>query len=222
LEIHGLLQPHIVLSNNFPFFFNSLKLTNTFCLFRFGETNTFSIRAGSSFHAEGGIVIPVAEIITHPEYNHFTEEYDIALLRLEESIIFDSTKMPVGYIMHGGIIADGAMATVLGWGETRNENESSDHLRVVNVPIINQEVCSAIYDFFGGITDAMICAGNLDGGAGFCQGDNGGPLLVGNILGGIVSWSYDCAQPGFPGVYTRISHVAPWILEVSGVPHGCC
>lgn len=47
------------------------------------------------------------------------------------------------------------------------------------------------------------------------QGDSGGPLVVNNgtrwMEAGVVSFGFDCAQPGFPGVYARVSQYENWI-----------
>ncbi|GIX78729.1 hypothetical protein CDAR_554711 [Caerostris darwini] len=50
------------------------------------------------------------------------------------------------------------------------------------------------------------------------QGDSGGPLLFEFargyfVLVGIVSFGYKCAEPNFPGVYTRVSSFLPWITQ---------
>lgn len=50
------------------------------------------------------------------------------------------------------------------------------------------------------------------------QGDSGGPLMwpygenLSLYLYGIVSYGYRCAEPGYPGVYTRVSEFMAWIL----------
>ena len=52
---------------------------------------------------------------------------------------------------------------------------------------------------------------------GHCAGDQGGPLVCKDnendeaIVAGVISWSKSCGNS--PGVYSRVTHVLPWIKE---------
>ncbi|KAF4526116.1 hypothetical protein B566_EDAN007610 [Ephemera danica] len=53
-------------------------------------------------------------------------------------------------------------------------------------------------------------------GWGVNTGDSGGPLVVGNELRGIAAWgSFQCGEPGFPGVYTEVAYFRNWIRSIT-------
>ncbi|XP_076664231.1 hypodermin-A isoform X2 [Andrena cerasifolii] len=54
-------------------------------------------------------------------------------------------------------------------------------------------------------------------GWGATTGDSGGPLVLNGAQIGIVSWGLECAKPGYPGVYTRVSAIRRWIKTVTMV-----
>ena len=59
------------------------------------------------------------------------------------------------------------------------------------------------------------------------QGDSGGPFFAVDsfgeyVLAGVVSWGRGCAQPGYPGVYTRTSAYQAWICENSANTPAFC
>lgn len=92
-------------------------------------------------------------------------------------------------------------------------------LNEVTVMKVNRSVCEARYRLLEEIhsapfpvTNTMICAGILDvGGKDACSGDSGGPLLYGNVLVGVTSWGWSCAEPIWPGVYARVANYTDWI-----------
>ncbi|NBS31226.1 MAG: hypothetical protein EBS76_12060, partial [Actinobacteria bacterium] len=70
------------------------------------------------------------------------------------------------------------------------------------------------------VAEYMICAGAVGGGVDSCFGDSGGPLIVRDdnavLLAGVVSAGFGCAQPDFPGLYTRVTSYLPWLYSVTG------
>lgn len=89
----------------------------------------------------------------------------------------------------------------------------------VEVKYIETDDCNARKSYNGQITDAMLCAGEDQGGEDACQGDSGGPLVrLGSggepdDLVGVVSWGYGCGSAQHPGVYSRITEVLQWIED---------
>ena len=95
-------------------------------------------------------------------------------------------------------------------------------LQYVQVPVISNSACQSAYglDQNGDdvITESMICAGYPgEGGKDACGGDSGGPLVCNDggkaILAGVVSWGRFCADPEYPGVYARTTHILDWIIS---------
>ncbi|MEI6412704.1 MAG: serine protease [Pseudomonadota bacterium] len=169
--------------------------------------------------------IGVKRIVTHPGWNLDSLEYDIALLELQQAV--DSA--PV-LLNEGGSLP--VLSTTMGWGLTQDGGNSSDRLRQVDLPLVSNAQCQAVYDSFSEsvygsreiIGSAQICAGYLQGGKDSCQGDSGGPLVVRNGSEwqqvGIVSFgefpdpNASCAAPGSYGVYTRVSSYRDFIRSV--------
>ncbi|XP_010899920.1 trypsin [Esox lucius] len=154
-------------------------------------------------------VINVSKIIVHNSYNYKTFNNDIMLIKLSDPAHLNANVQPAP-------VADGntpalqaaTTCTVSGWGVTRLYNYYlSPVLRSVNVQIIPR--CE--YYYSGKITDNMICAGSRLGGKDSCQGDSGGPLICNGNLEGIVSWGIGCANPYFPGVYTKVRNYNIWM-----------
>lgn len=71
---------------------------------------------------------------------------------------------------------------------------------------------SPIYDNL--ITNTTLCVaqGGFEGG---CVGDSGNPLVLSGQLVGLLSWRRGCS--GYPNAFTRVSELAGWIQQTSGV-----
>ena len=183
--------------------------------------------------AEGRNHIAVENAIVHPDYDPRSQANDIALLRLGRAwtgpvvaLAPESADDPVGLVTVAGF-----GATVEGQSQAIGETRGGDRLGLLSDDLMAAELtvsplaaCAAAYmalpaeTGFAGLSvgEANICASSPDT-RDACQGDSGGPLLVrdGHLLVqvGIVSFGYGCAEPGFAGVYTRVSAFADWIME---------
>ncbi len=53
----------------------------------------------------------------------------------------------------------------------------------------------------------------------YSKGDFGGPLTDSNgVLVGIFSHGWGCAEPFYPGVYTRVANYVDWIQQQQATP----
>lgn len=63
-------------------------------------------------------------------------------------------------------LEENQICQVAGWGKTKNDGSVVDDLRVVNVSVINPEVCR---EQWPGLPVNVICAGGYGTDKGFCQ-----------------------------------------------------
>ncbi|XP_065223075.1 trypsin Blo t 3-like [Planococcus citri] len=173
----------------------------------------------------------IIEIIIHPGFNMSSFDNDIAILKLERTLSFNTPKIqPACLPSSENQNYAGYFGTVTGWGSndewTSASLSATNKIRKVEVPIIPTDHCRMNYIYGNSlysVTDNMMCAGNLYfGGQDACRGDSGGPLQI-NVDGlgtmkvvGIVSWGRGCGQPNYPGVYTRIDRYIRWIHDNIG------
>ncbi|CAH1175616.1 unnamed protein product [Phaedon cochleariae] len=138
---------------------------------------------------------------------------DVAILHLEQEVPMTGRLKPV-CLPPTGKSFTGFTGIVTGWGATKAQGQTSSKLQEVKVPIISNIDCKKT-GYSNRITDNMMCAGYPNGQKDSCQGDSGGPLHVKNgsfhQIVGIVSWGEGCAQPNYPGVYTRVNRYVSWI-----------
>ncbi|XP_071954226.1 serine protease 27-like [Antedon mediterranea] len=190
-------------------------VTAAHCINR--NIDAYSIVAGERDINDGerdlndGERIDVEEIIIYPYYNDYTSDSDIALILLATPLTFNDNIQPICY--SDTKFEPGTQCYVAGWGVS-GDGSLPSILQYTNVPLVDIEECRR--NLSGStVTDNMICAGHPEGGKDSCQGDSGGPLMCVNgstwHLVGITSWGYGCAEPNFPGVYTRVSQFVDFI-----------
>nr|XP_031303426.1 tryptase-like [Camelus dromedarius] len=169
-------------------------------------------------------LLPVSQIIPHPNYYTADNGADIALLELEDPVNISSHVHPVPLPPASETFRPGSQCWVTGWGNVASGQPLPPPfpLKQVQVPIVENSVCDEQYhaglstaDDFPIILDDMLCAGRK--GHDSCQGDSGGPLVCKTkgtwLQAGVVSWGEGCAQTERPGVYTRVTSYLDWIYQ---------
>jgi secreted trypsin-like serine protease len=179
-----------------------------------------------------GVVRHVVSVVRDPNWDPLTGANDAAVLELDAAVS-GRVAQPLALVGSDDTQFDGAgqAVVVAGWGRTSENGSGADRLRAANVDIVDAVTCDEDYVEFGGIIpEVMLCAAAA--GRDSCRGDSGGPLFAHEVVGfdvkkhktkkgkkrkvrvpifrdtqiGIVSSGVGCADPEFPGVYTRVSN----------------
>jgi len=187
-----------------------------------GESpSTFDVVLGDLDKNDVGSVekrLHISAIHDHEDYNAGTTDYDYSLLLLETPAPMTDC-IGVACLPEDSI-PDNSTCFITGWGTTSSGGSASRILQEAAVQIVSAADCKQAYGA-NSITDAMLCANGADSDGqttDACQGDSGGPLVCQNANGrwelhGATSWGRGCAQAAYPGIWSKIHHVMPWIRQ---------
>jgi len=157
--------------------------------------------------------------------------YDFALCKLDKPITDLENPKNIGVTINldDAVPEVGDDLLVMGFGNTKKGLLGllfpvfKPLIQEVAVPYVSNEECNEQSRYNGDITEIMLCAGFTDvGGKDACQGDSGGPIVLrttdssNNVVDeivGITSWGIGCADAKYPGVYSRVSQGADWIID---------
>ncbi|XP_069390707.1 ST14 transmembrane serine protease matriptase a [Paralichthys olivaceus] len=189
---------------------------------RYSQPGTWEAYLGLHIQQKIGSAVVkknLKKVISHPNYNEFTFDNDIALMELDSPVTLSDYIRPICLPSPQHDFPTGNTVWITGWGATREGGFAAPVLQKAQVRIINQTVCDKLMG--GQLTSRMLCAGVLTGGVDACQGDSGGPLSSPSgsrmFLAGVVSWGDGCARRNKPGIYTTVTKFRGWIKEKTGV-----
>lgn len=182
------------------------------------DVNDVTVRAGTDQLEFRGTVLTVSYLMKHPQYDFFTLDYDIAIVRLSDPWNPGPTIGAVALVSEDYYPLPDVPVVVTGWGTLQDgDADLSPQLQAVTLPVVRASACNDGYQ--GAVTERMLCVGEAWKGA--CDGDAGGPATVvensTTQLLGIVSWNYGCDLYGYPTIVTSIASVRTWLTTSVGV-----
>ncbi|XP_075972383.1 trypsin-3-like [Anticarsia gemmatalis] len=174
------------------------------------DPSTVVLRAGSSWR-KNGTIIPIAEVIPHPEYDNPAFDKDVAVMKTVDPIEYNDVIQPIALPPKGRPMKAKSMILVSGWGKTQfGAPTIPERLMAVEIPVVDHKRCERAYSDV--LTENEWCGGNFwFGGKGTCQGDSGGAAIQDDMAVGIVSFGRGCAYPLSPSVFADIA--APTIRD---------
>ncbi|XP_018800623.1 PREDICTED: serine protease SP24D-like [Bactrocera latifrons] len=182
-------------------------LTAAHCVVETGTTpydaEHFTIRAGTHNRIAGGVIVQVKRVVVHQGY---VVENDLALLELEEHLIFSSKIQAIP--LASAEVPSGAEVIISGWGLTENKGDSLPIIMQWNtVTALSKSQC------FRKIlisSDALLCLDHPSG-AGACNGDSGGPATYNGELVGVAGFVVIGCGTSRPDGYAKVFHNLEWI-----------
>jgi secreted trypsin-like serine protease len=161
-----------------------------------------------------GVKREVTRIWIHPEFSDDDNglQNDVALLRLSSPV--KSKKIKLAQVGDQNVDRTDVLTTVAGWGRIMSGVQFNfRRMRAANLEVDDIQKCAAKYntdpEYGPNAVDPSVSVCASAKGRDSCQGDSGGPLFRRIkddwVQIGIVSFGEGCAEPGYPGVYTKVT-----------------
>ncbi|BES99112.1 Trypsin-5 [Nesidiocoris tenuis] len=163
-----------------------------------------TVRAGSMKTHSLGQTANVESVLIHPMFNWYTQDYDLALIKLAQPFVGGPKVKPIEIAKDE--TAANETLTLVGWGE--NTIAVYGELRKLDVALITVDSCRASYKY-DIISPRMVCSW-VDANNSPCWNDFGDPLKNkwGRLVG-MYTWGRVCSE--YPSVYTYLYPYREWI-----------
>lgn len=163
-------------------------------------------------------------LIIHPDYDEKSLENNIALIKLNNPVMFNEYISPICLPQVETLTKPGDTVVTAGWGEELSS------LMKVDLTVISNEDCKSQYtnvtvdgvNIGSTIFETAMCTQNGNPTKGVCDFDQGGPLVQVDSNGaytqiGLTSFTpWPGCRSGFPSGFIRIASYLDWISAVGG------
>nr|XP_006818365.1 PREDICTED: uncharacterized protein LOC100377183 [Saccoglossus kowalevskii] len=168
---------------------------------------------------KNAVRLKISEVHIHPIFSMNRFHNDIALMKLEQPLVYSDSILPVCLPQANFTVSEGDYAWATGWGTVWEYGRVPMVLQEAKIPLMPDDACSYYYAF---TTEKTICVGVKSGYLGVCHGDSGGPL---NYLGednkwyvlGVTSTTTTCGSARNPAAYTEVRHYYDFFQQTTGI-----
>uniref|UniRef100_A0A034WLT4 Chymotrypsin-1 n=1 Tax=Bactrocera dorsalis TaxID=27457 RepID=A0A034WLT4_BACDO len=158
-----------------------------------------------------------SSIHVHCRYNNPSSHNDIALIRLNSSIVFNDRTQPIALPTEQ--MKEGDEVILTGWGSTELYGDTPDNLQIIYLKYLPHKSCKEMHDDDPDLDVGHMCTYTKYG-EGACHGDSGGPLVNNGKLVGLVNWGMPCAV-GYPDAHASTYFYTDWICRVTSGTTKC-
>ncbi|MCY1040805.1 serine protease [Corallococcus sp. bb12-1] len=152
----------------------------------------------------------VSRKVIHPSYVATEPLHDVALLQLAQPFALSAAVQPLALPTAPAPLGQ---HTASGWGATQT-GPTSNALKYTKLNVVGPASCQALVGS-GHVASAELCATPPNGSTNVCHRDDGGPLVLGGRLYGILSW-HGSSQCDTFSVFTNVFTYVPWIQSHTG------
>ncbi|XP_037948520.1 chymotrypsin-1-like [Teleopsis dalmanni] len=191
-------------------------ITAAHCVYGYNQ-RYLRIITGTNKWREPGKIYFLDEYFVHCNYGYPDYANDIALVRLNDSIVMNEFTQPIP--LADVPLEDGADVILTGWGSTGVIDPNN--LQKITLKYMEHNRCLEAFDYDEKLDVGHMCTFTREG-EGACYGDSGGPLVSDGKLVALVNWGYPCAL-GMPDAHASIHYYLDWIRRtMSGCPTCHC
>ncbi|XP_023944625.1 trypsin-7-like [Bicyclus anynana] len=167
------------------------------------------LRAGSTFR-HNGLIIPIAEVVTHPDYNEPAFDKDVGYMITAEPIVFTKTIQPIALPPRSRALAGDVV--IVGWGRRGEAVDAPSRVMKTLAHMYDSMKCQIAYPTL--MTRNKACSSNFHlGGEELedCQRETDGAAIQDGMVVALVTFTGVCGHESSPSLFADLA--APEIRD---------